>query len=352
MVSKNRLLNVLSPYNSQKRLLVAEQSTGDIIQSILEAHEKYKNEYKKIGYFFRGDDNEETGKNIFDFIKKNVPYVIESEDRQLVKSPAAILHTQADCKCYSLFIGGIAQALNIPFCFRFASYKPNQKNPGHVFIVFHPGTSNEIWVDPVLNYFDYKKQYCYAIDKKPRKMAIYSISGIGATKATKKEKKKVILKKITKGLGKGTKGVLKVAAAPARNAFLGLVRLNVSGLATKIMKVWAKNPSKLTNFWNGIGGQINKLLDTAKKGASKKRILGFEEGGMIGFAIPAALTAASPILAKFAALLKSVGINPEDLVDVAKMAIKKKAEEVLIKQEAPVIKQEQEYQNQAVESFG
>ena len=196
MVTKTRLLKVLSPYQNQQKLLVADQSTSDIIQNILEAHEKYKGEYKKIGSFFRGEDNEETGKNIFNFIKKNVPYVIESEDKQLVKSPAAILHTHADCKCYSLFIGGVANALNIPFCFRFASYKPNQKRPGHVFIVFHPGTNNEIWVDPVLDYFDYKKQYCYAIDKKPRKMAIYSISGIGATKADKKEKKKVILKKI------------------------------------------------------------------------------------------------------------------------------------------------------------
>lgn len=351
MVSKKKLLSVLSPYRNQQKLLVADQSTGDIIQNILEAHEKYKNEYKKIGSFFRGDDNEDTGRKLFNFIKKNVPYVIESEDRQLVKSPAAILHTNADCKCYSLFIGGVANALNIPFCYRFASYKPNQKNPGHVFIVFNPGTSNEVWVDPVLSYFDYKKQYCYAIDKKPRKMAIYSISGIGAT-ADKKQRKKVILNKIKNKLGKGTKGVLKVAASPARNAFLGLVRVNFSGLATKIMKVWQKNPSRLTNFWNGIGGEINKLLNVAKKGASKKRILGVDDINMIGFAIPAALTAAAPILAKFAALLKSVGINPEDLVDVAKTAISKKAEEVLIKQELPIIKQEQEYKTEAAEAFG
>lgn len=349
MVSKKRLLKVLSPYHNQQKLLVADQSTSDIIQNILEAHEKYKGEYKKIGSFFRGDDYEETGRNIFNFIKKNVPYVIESEDKQLVKSPAAILHTQADCKCYSLFIGGVADALNIPFCYRFASYKPNQKRPGHVFIVFHPGTSNEVWVDPVLDYFNYKKQYCYSIDKKPRKMAIYSISGIGATPTNKK---KVVLKKITNKLGKGAKGVLKVAASPARNAFLGLVRLNVSGLATKIMKVWAKNPSKLTNFWNGIGGEINKLLQTAKKGASKKRIMGMDNVSMIGFAIPTALVTAAPILAKFANLLKSIGINPEDLVDVAKIAISKKAEQTLIKQELPVIKQEQEYKTEAVETFG
>ena len=352
MVSKRILLKRLSPYKSQQKMLVFDQSTGDIIQSILEAHERYKDEYKKIGSFFRGDDAEETGRNIFNFIKKNVPYVIESEDRQLVKSPAAILHTQADCKCYSLFIGGVAEALKIPFCYRFASYKQNEKRPGHVFIVFYPGTNNEIWVDPVLSYFNYKKRYNFAIDKKPRKMAIYSISGIGATKAEKKQKRKAVLKKITKKIGKGAKGVLKVAAAPARNAFLGLVRLNVHGLATKVMKVWAKNPSKLTNFWNGIGGQINKLLQTAKKGATKKRILGIEEPQMIGFAIPAALTAAAPILAKFASLLKSIGIDPQELVDVAKIAIKKKADEVLISQEEPIIKKDQEFQTEAIESFG
>ena len=67
MVTKTRLLKVLSPYQNQQKLLVADQSTSDIIQNILEAHEKYKGEYKKIGSFFRGEDNEETGKNIFNF---------------------------------------------------------------------------------------------------------------------------------------------------------------------------------------------------------------------------------------------------------------------------------------------
>ena len=69
-------------------------------------------------------------------------------------------------------------------------------------------------------------------------------------------------------------------------------------------------------------------------------------------AIPAALTAAAPILAKFSKFLKSIGIDPEDLIDVAKIALKKKVEDVLINQEEPIINKEQKYQNQAVESFG
>ena len=44
--------------------------------------------------------------------------------------------------------------------------------------------------------------------------------------------------------------------------------------------------------------------------------------------------------------------DPEDLIDVAKIALKKKVEDVLINQEEPIINKEQKYQNQAVESFG
>jgi hypothetical protein len=40
------------------------------------------------------------------------------------------------------------------------------KLPHHVFVVVNPSTNNEIWIDPVVKAFDYKKQYFYKIDKK------------------------------------------------------------------------------------------------------------------------------------------------------------------------------------------
>lgn len=329
-----------------------DQSTGDIINCILSTHDKYKNQYDKISSYFKGYSNEQTARNIYDFLKSNIRYVIESEDQQLVRSPAAILKQgQSDCKCYSLFIAGIFDSLNIPFCYRFASYKADVKSPGHVFVVINPGTNNEIWCDPVLSYFNYKKPYCYKLDKKPKKMAVYSISGIGATKRKKGSLLKRAGKTYLKALKKGAKGVIKVAATPARNAFLELLKINVGGMATKAYKVYQQNPEKLKNFWGSIGGRYASLIKAIEKGHKKKRILGVYETS-IGFADPATLLAtAAPIVAAFVAMLKKAGVNPEELVDVAKTALNKKAQELIADQTEEVESQENQYQQETNQIF-
>ena len=348
MINRKFLLNKIgNAYAGKKKMLVADQSTGDIIQAILEAHNKYKDQYNAISSYFKGYSDEQTARNIFDFLKRNIRYVIESEDQQLVRSPAAILHQAvSDCKCYALFAAGICDSLGIPYCYRFASYKYGQKNPAHVFCVIHPDTKNEIWCDPVLSYFNYKKPYYYKLDKKPKKMAVYSISGIGAA-----PKKKKILKNVGKKLKKGVKGVMKVAAAPARNAFLELVKLNVAGLGNKVWKAYQKAPDKLKNFWESIGGRIASLVKNAEKGHKKKRIFGTYESA-IGFADPATLSAtAAPILAAFAKFLKNIGVDPKELVDVAKEAVNKKAQELIANQVEKVEEVQNKYQEEANKIF-
>jgi hypothetical protein len=351
MISRSFLLHKIgSDYAGKKKMLVADQSTGDIIQGILDTHEKYQDQYDKISSYFKGYSNEQTARNIFDFLKRNIRYVIENEDQQLLRSAAAILYqAQSDCKCYSLFVAGICRSLNIPFCFRFASYRYGQKNPQHVFVVINPDTKNEIWCDPVLSYFNYKKPYQYKLDKKPRKMAVYSISGIGATK-----KKGSLIKRAAKGyvtvLKKGVKGVIKVAAAPARNAFLEMVKLNIAGLGTKTWKAYQKAPAKLKNFWESIGGRIASLVKNAEKGHKKKRIFGTYEAA-IGFD-PATLAAtAAPILASFAKFLKSIGIEPKELVAVAKEAVNKKAQQLISNQVEKVEQVQEKYQQEANQIF-
>ena len=263
--------------------------------------------------------------------------------------------------------------LGIPFNYRFASYKIFNKEPQHVFVVVNPGTNNEIWIDPVLKEFNYKKPYSHAIDKKP--MALYSISGIGkatkdqkaALKAAKKAKKaaptkqakkaaKVELKAARKAAGrtagqvlkKGVKAVLKVAASPVRNAFLALVALNFGGLGTKLNKAWQKAPSKLQNFWEGAGGKIDALKKAWEKGSKKKRIFGND---MIGAAPAAAATAAAPLLVKVASLLKSIGIEPEELVQLGKDAVNAKAQELAKKVLMPKAQDEAENIDTAEQVF-
>ena len=346
----NVLMGQLAPCKNRQEMLESDQSTGDIIQAILDAHKKHAGDYAKISSFFNAGSTRDTARKIYNFLKGNVKYVIEPGSKQTVKSPSAILaQGYGDCKHYSLFAGGILQNLGIPFAYRFASYRVFNKEPQHVFVVVNPGTKNEIWIDPVLNKFDYKKAYTYATDRKP--MALYSISGIGATaqqkaalKAAKAAKKSAPTKAAKKAaatevkaarkaagrtagqvLKKGAKAVLKVAAAPVRNAFLALVALNFAGLGNKLAAAWQKAPSKITNFWEGVGGKLQALKTAWEKGSKKKRIFGDDT---IGAAPAAAATAAAPLLVKVANVLRDIGIDPAELVQIGKDALNAKAQEL------------------------
>jgi len=346
------LMGVLAPFQNRREMLTAEQSTGDIIDAILDAHRRHAQDYSKISSFFNAGSKMQTARKIYNFLKKNVRYVIEPGSKQTVKSPAAILATgYGDCKHYSLFAGGILQNLGIPFAYRFASYRIFDKQPQHVFVVVNPGTENEIWIDPVVGEFNYKKPYTYAIDKK---MALYSISGIGATAQQKadlraakaarkaaptkaaKQAAATSVKAARKAAGrttgqvlkKGAKVVLKVAAAPVRNAFLLLVSLNFAGLGNKLAEAWEKAPSKLQNFWESAGGQINALKKAWEKGSTKKRIFGMEQIGVAPAAPAAAAVTAAPLLVKVADFLQKIGIDPAELVQVGRDAINKKSQEL------------------------
>ena len=366
-LSKKFLLNKISGFQNSSKMIVLEQSTGDIIQAILKTHPKYSFDYKKISQYFKGKTDKETCQNVWNFLKKNIKYVIESENKQIVRSPAAILFQGvSDCKCYSLFAGGILDALNIPFCYRFASYREENKQPGHVFIVAFPGTINEIWIDPVLSRFDYKKQFVYKIDKKPKKMAIYSVSGIGRTSRRMKKQQRraarIVKRKARRAAGKGfgqrlkkgLKGVVRVAATPTRNAFLLLVKINFANLAKKLSVAYDRNPSGLANFWGKFGGRIDALVKAINKGKGKRRILGIDDNPdlpLIGVAPAVAAGTAAPILAAVVKFLKDIGIKPDELVAVAKEGINRKAKELIANQFESQAEQEEEYQQQAEESF-
>jgi len=184
MISKNAVLQKLAPFTNFKKVLIDDQNTSDIIQGILDNHDNYQNEYDKISEMFIGDNEVETARNIFNFLKQNVPYYIEPIEKQTLRSPSAILCMKqgADCKSFATFINGTMQSLNrkgifrVPLAYRFASYRYDTKEPQHVFAVLYPGTKNEIWVDPVLAKFDQRKEPVFIKDKKI-KMALIAMSG-------------------------------------------------------------------------------------------------------------------------------------------------------------------------------
>ena len=184
MISKNVVLQKLAPFNNFKKVLIEDQNTSDIIQGILDNHNNYESQYDKISNLFIDDNEVETAKNVFKFLKDNVPYYVEPIEKQTLRSPSAIISIKqgADCKSYASFINGIMSSLNrkgifkVPLAYRFASYRYDTREPQHVFAVLYPGTKNEVWIDPVLNKFDQRKEPVFIKDKKI-KMALIAMSG-------------------------------------------------------------------------------------------------------------------------------------------------------------------------------
>jgi hypothetical protein len=70
------------------------------------------------------------------------------------------------------------------------------------------------------------------------------------------------------GIGSFTP-VRTVLLAPGRGIFLGLIKGNRDGLATKLANLQAKNPAKLKKQWEKIGGRWSKLVNAIKVGSAK-----------------------------------------------------------------------------------
>ena len=358
-MDKNILLGKLTPFSNQRRLLVNEQQVKDIVSAMLEAHKTYASEYDKISDNFYSGGAIQTAKKLFQFLKKNVKYTIDSEASQKIMSPSAIISIgKNDCKNYALFIVGVLDSLkrkgyfNNKVFYRFASYRLLDEIPHHTFAVVVDDNGNEIFVDPVLSSFNERKTYFHKIDKSP-KMSLYSVSGIFTKKSKPAATAKIDTTGITKAPAK--KIVVKVALAPARGAFLLLVGLNFTGLATKLKQAFVNNKNKVNDFWNNLGGNTNELLRKVEQGALKNRLLGkdvfFPSEGQIGVveaATAVTVTAATPILVKVAQFLASLGIDAKELGDSAKQILAKQVQNIVDKQQDKQKEQDQQF-NQNVE---
>jgi len=350
MVSKKILLQNLAPYIGSYKVLKHQQDTSDIVKELILRHDLDAKDYDRIYKYFYTGNIIVTAKNIFNFIKQNIVYKIEPGSKQTLKTPGAFLITGvADCKQYSQFIGGLLDAIkrneNLKFdwCYRFSSYN-DQKAIQHVFVVLKVNNT-EIWIDPVLNEFNRKKEYTYKLDKKPKNtMALYSISGfkndqVGKTVFGKLlDKGRQAVKSVAQGTAKVTTTVakavasgaveiakigVKVATIPARNAFLLLVRLNVLQMAKKMGSKLSKIEPDLKKLWEKLGGNYNTLKETIIKGSRNQigaSINGLYNPNTIG-AEPissSAVALATPIIIAITKILKDVGIEPQELIDAGK----------------------------------
>ena len=344
----------------------------------------------------------ETGRAIWNFLKKKINYKADPHHTQSIKLPARFLSDgYGDCKSYTLFTAAIAQSLGIPYSIRYAGYD-NSGIPSHVYTVLH-SKNGDVIVDGVWHRFNDEKPYNF---KQDTKMKVQTLSGVctpgdqlakmpdtlkeakviaivkdlaksndtakqdaaahfikhhqagtldccegkkavAAVAVLKqqapqadspsptislvtgelitKPKAEILINESINGVGinglwdnikNGVKntiqkighGSAKVILAAPRAAFLGLVALNVKGLARILDASIKADPNGFNSLWMQIGGDqghggVNKAI---KSGLAKKQLFGIGEVVTAATAASAAVTAA-PVTTKVLLWVKAIG---------------------------------------------
>lgn len=350
----------ITPYRRRRSTLSAYQNVNDIISGLMKYHKVDATDYDKFSENFWKGNVKDTSQALFNWCKQNVKYKIEPDQKQTVRSPAAIMAMRhGDCKHYSSFTNGVIQSLKrkgypIDSAYRFANYKMFKREPHHVFTVARDTkTGQEYWIDPVLAYFDQRKPYINAIDKNPdatmlqRVSGIYDMSAISGRKEKKAKRQKRAARKAkrkAKGGGffkKVAQGVKKVGGAPSRNAFLLLLKMNLFKLASNIYKKVGKDPGrrkKLDDKWRSLGGNPKQLWKDIMRGVKvynkhhkSKQLagIGYIENaygwdssvkaihvdgvGVVPVAAGGAIAAAAAVIAALKPLLNSFGVSTDNI---------------------------------------
>jgi len=266
--SYNRILQLLPIPKYQDQKIMRNQSTNDIIRELTSSYYLYSDQGKNIWKQFHSNDPIKTAKNIHRFLQHNVEYEIEPEDNQTSKSLSRYLNDGfGDCKHYSLAIASILKYMPEydNFCFRFVSYDMFDPSVTHVYVVAKTKDGQTISIDPLQD-FNYEKKFYFHKDKCFKSMALSRLSGV--------RRSPNFMNFRSAGTNCGCSGIgdcgcngigaslaKRILAAPARNAFLALVRLgSFLNIGVKVKTLFQNNPAKLKTFWvDKFGGSWESL---------------------------------------------------------------------------------------------
>jgi hypothetical protein len=200
---------------------------------------------------FEGRDLNETCKNVWEYVKTNIPYHEDGIEQRIVMPPRLIANARehgigADCKSMAL----ICCAILSHFCkknvgFRYTSYR-NNPTPTHVYCIVDDG---QYIVDAVYKQYNHEKPYKFKYDKI---MKISTISGIDSGKLNISQdaySRVVAYDKIRKSFKEGS---------DKRKLFDLL-------WATELKKAVDANQDDSINGWSDIVASVNKVYQQATK---------------------------------------------------------------------------------------
>lgn len=357
-------------------------NTSDIIEALVNAVPLAVKQFKNsISTPYTADPIQDAKASCM-FVRNNVKYKADGFEFQDIQLPGRMFKKtkQADCKSFSL--AALANLISKGYKggFRFAAYR-GAKIPTHVYIYVFDKFGKKFTFDPCIknlkespkasNIIDMDIRYLSGIDSnekndmlkrrlryaqrsKLKRPNIYTvklpsdlnsyvneaINGREERQARRearrerreerREDRQERREERREERKAGGGAVKKVALAPVRGAFLGLVALNVRGLASKINTLVSKNDKDIKDFWLKLGGKYDKLLDAVNSGKSKKALFGKGKGvtganevvyderyisAVTLATVTAAIAAGAPALLAISNLFKKKGI-PEGEGDV------------------------------------
>jgi hypothetical protein len=246
---------------------VKKASNADIRRVISEMIPLANRQMADKSNFFKGKTEKETCENIWRYLKYKINYQADGSE-QVIKAPSALVrYGSGDCKSYAVFTSAILTNLGIPHSLTYASYSQDP-TPQHVYVT----TASGIIIDAVWTGFNKEKKPTF---KYNQKMNVKGITGTNVLMGSigDTEKRPTVHAVALTGL------------AIPRNAFLGLVRLNIAGIASvlnlRLAQAWDLHKkagktgtpqfvSELFNKWYNIGGNPDALQNAITAGEAKK----------------------------------------------------------------------------------
>jgi hypothetical protein len=317
-------------YDGKNIIAKADGKTADIIEALIKISPRGVDNVKPyVNDLFNFTGNAfKDAVMIAAFIRNNVKYIADNYENQNIQLPGRLLKNKfGDCKSFSLLFYSLMTAAGHKCGYRFASYRKN-KIPTHVYNWFVDDKKNFYTFDTCVHHLNESKRYTYIKD-----MNVNYLTGYPETDYLSGKAERQARRKKRREEGKGLfQGVKKIALAVPRQAFRGLISLNVRGIATRLSQAMAKDPKRIKELWQKFGGKEDKLLQSINTGKSKRPLLGKGKGvngadydylgevevEFLGEPTTAAalLASASAILIPFKKLLDDLGIKKTEGEDI------------------------------------
>lgn len=170
--------------SAETKIVKGDADVSDTVSHALAMIKRDAPTVAKLANHLRGDSLQQTCKNIFNFMYWHYQYKIDTPGQEQLRTPTRAWKDRAtgiDCDCYSISVGALLTALNIPFALRIIKMY-NKAFYQHIYVVVPKTKGADIsshsnyWViDPVLDGFDKEAPYT---DKKDYPMQLAELSGI------------------------------------------------------------------------------------------------------------------------------------------------------------------------------